>query len=132
MVRSMSASRSPKPKASLEGWHGWDDYAPFYDWENARTVGRSDVPFWCRLARKVARAGGRVLELGCGTGRITLPVARTGVLTVGIDRSGDMLAHARRRVRRSKAGHARLLRGDIRALPFRDGAGFELVMAPYG
>ena len=22
----------------VEGWEGWDDYAPFYDWENARTV----------------------------------------------------------------------------------------------
>lgn len=52
-----------------EGWHGWDAYAAFYDWENARTLGRRDVPFWRRLA---ARAGGPVLELGCGTGRLTI------------------------------------------------------------
>ena len=32
-----------------EGHEGWDDYAPFYDWENARTLGRRDVPFWLRL-----------------------------------------------------------------------------------
>ena len=36
-----------------EGWHGWDDYAPFYDWENARTLGRRDVPFWLRMTGAV-------------------------------------------------------------------------------
>ena len=52
-----------------EGWQGWDEYAPFYDWENAQTLGRRDVPFWRRIA---AAAGGQVLELGCGTGRVSL------------------------------------------------------------
>ena len=62
--------------AKREGWKGWDEYAPFYDWENARTLGRKDVPFW----RQVAIEGkGPVLELGCGTGRISLPLARAGV-----------------------------------------------------
>ena len=45
----------------MEGFEGWDDYAPFYDWENARTLGRRDVPFWRNLA---LNAGGPVLELG--------------------------------------------------------------------
>jgi SAM-dependent methyltransferase len=77
-----------------EGWEGWDQYAPFYDWENARTMGRQDVRFWQDLAR---REGGPVLELGCGTGRITMPVARTGVPVVGVDRSPAMLAYAKQR-----------------------------------
>jgi ubiquinone/menaquinone biosynthesis C-methylase UbiE len=43
-----------------------------------------------------------------------------------------MLARARRRTRRSRHGHRlRLVRGDIRHLPFPD-ASFGLVMAPYG
>ena len=42
-----------------EGWQGWDDYAPFYDWENARTLGRRDVPFWRRVARRRTRSGAR-------------------------------------------------------------------------
>jgi ubiquinone/menaquinone biosynthesis C-methylase UbiE len=112
----------------VEGFEGWDDYAPFYDWENARTLGRRDVAFWRNLART---AGGPVLELGCGTGRITLPLGRAGVPVVGIDRSAKMLARARTRVRRGRlADRVRLIQGDIRFLPFP--RKFALVMAPYG
>ena len=114
----------------MEGWHGWDDYARFYDWENARTVGRRDVGFWRRLAEE---CGAPVLELGCGTGRVSVPVARTVARVVGVDRSQAMLRHARRRLRRGGvAGRLRLVRGDIRALPFPTTGRFRLVMAPYG
>ncbi len=113
-----------------EGWRGWDAYAPFYDWENARTLGRRDVAFWRRLA--VAERG-PVLELGCGTGRITIPIAAAGARIIGIDRSAAMLARGTRRLRRiNRAGAANLVQGDIRALPFRTRPGFSLVMAPYG
>ncbi len=116
--------------AIREGWKGWDDYAPFYDWENAQTLDRRDVQFWRRVA---SRADGRVLELGCGTGRVTLPVARAGVSVIGVDRSADMLAHARRRSKRARLdGNLSWIRGDIRFLPFGKSAGFDLVMAPYG
>jgi SAM-dependent methyltransferase len=121
----------------MEGYEGWDEYAPFYDWENARTLGRRDVPFWRNLA---LQAGGPVLELGCGTGRITLPLGRAAVPIVGIDRSGAMLARARARVARARlASRVRLIRGDIRHLPFaargtraRTNGPFAMVMAPYG
>jgi len=115
-----------------EGWQGWDEYAPFYDWENAQTLGRRDVPFWRRVA---SGARGPVLELGCGTGRVSLPLARAGVDLVGIDRSGPMLDRARTQLRKSSAPgilkSLRLVRGDIRALPFATGA-FSMVLAPYG
>ncbi|MBI2223033.1 MAG: class I SAM-dependent methyltransferase [Acidobacteria bacterium] len=113
-----------------DGAAGWDEYAAFYDWENARTLGRRDVPFWRRLATQV---DGRVLELGCGTGRILLPLARAGIAITGVDRSEPMLAFARRRVRRSRVTplNAGLVRGDIRALPLRRAA-FGMVIAPYG
>jgi SAM-dependent methyltransferase len=111
-----------------QGWEGWDEYAPFYDWENAQTVARRDVAFWQRLA---AAQDGRVLELGCGTGRITVPVARAGADLVGIDRSSEMLARGRKRLRQARQ-RAQLVRGDIRDLPFRRRPGFRLVMAPYG
>jgi len=133
-----------------EGYEGWDEYAAFYDWENARTLGKRDVPFWRSLA---LHCGGPVLELGCGTGRISLPLGRAGVPLVGIDRSSAMLARARTRVRRARlAKGVRLIRGDIRVLPFETAAGnqpivdrrgaprhatqgdrgFAMVLAPYG
>jgi len=115
-----------------EGGQGWDEYAPFYDWENAQTLGRRDVPFWRRVA---ARADGPVLELGCGTGRVSRPLARAGVNVIGIDRSAPMLDRARRQILRSANPQIRqslrLVRGDIRALPFEAGA-FPMVLAPYG
>ena len=112
-----------------EGYEGWDEYAPFYDWENARTLGRRDVPFWRTVG---LGAGGTALELGCGTGRIAMPLGRAGVSLVGIDRSDAMLARARRRVHRARlTGRVSLVRGDIRALPFPLAA-FSLVIAPYG
>jgi ubiquinone/menaquinone biosynthesis C-methylase UbiE len=127
----------------MEGFEGWDDYARFYDWENARTLGRRDVTFWRNLA---LNAGGHVLELGCGTGRISIPLGRASVPVIGIDRSVNMLAHARSRVRRGRlANRVRLIQGDIRSLPFppptaqaspglrrTSDARFPLVIAPYG
>jgi ubiquinone/menaquinone biosynthesis C-methylase UbiE len=116
-----------------EGWQGWDDYAPFYDWENARTRKREDVAFWRQLATRVK---GPVLELGSGTGRISLPLMRAGVSLVGIDRSQLMLRRAARRSkalgsRRRQRGRITLVRGDIRVLPFAPHR-FEMVIAPYG
>jgi ubiquinone/menaquinone biosynthesis C-methylase UbiE len=116
--------------ATRDGSRGWDEYAPFYDWENAKTVARRDIAFWQRLA--VAQES-PVLELGCGTGRIAVPLAKAGIPLVGIDRSAPMLARARRRLKLAGLeNRARLVRGDIRSLPFRSRRGFGLVMAPYG
>jgi SAM-dependent methyltransferase len=52
-----------------------------------------DVGFWLDLTR---RAGGPVLELACGTGRITKPLAAAGVEVIGLDVDPAMLARARK------------------------------------
>ena len=65
-----------------------------------------------------ARARGRVLELGCGTGRLLGQLPRPGV---GVDLSMESLRVARGR---GLAGVA----GDAHRLPFRDGS-FDVVMA---
>src|SRR3989304_636898 len=97
--RRNTSSRSSSPPAPTEGWQGWDDYAAFYDWENAQTLGRRDISFWRGLAERI---GGPILELGCGPGRVSIPVARTGAAFVGVDRSAAMLRRARVRLRRAK------------------------------
>lgn len=125
-MKRSTPSASSAFDSTPEGWEGWDAYAPFYDWENARTLGRRDVAFWVDLAR---RARGPVLELGCGTGRITQPLADAEVAVVGVDRSAPMLARARRRL--ARAANGGLVRADIRTLPFRPES-FSMVLAPYG
>lgn len=62
-----------------------------YD-ELIRSLPLGDVPFYVNEAK---RAHGPVLELACGTGRVTIPVAESGVEIVGLDQSASMLATAR-------------------------------------
>lgn len=71
-------------------------YAPEYDAVHARhydgaydTIrAPADVAFYGQLARET---GGPVLEVGCGTGRVLLPIAREGLACVGLDASPAML-----------------------------------------
>lgn len=85
----------------------------------------------CREQRHPRHAP--VLELGCGAGRITLPLLRQGTSVVGIDLSRPMLDRALERI--TAAGGrlhapAHLLLADMRALPFADGA-FERILCPF-
>lgn len=64
--------------------------AEFYDMEFAER--NHELPFFRHLARA---ADGPVLEVACGTGRLTLPIAREGVDITGLDVSPTMLAKAR-------------------------------------
>jgi len=50
-----------------------------------------DLPLWLNLA---AEAGGPVLEVGCGTGRLLLPLAQAGHTLTGLDLSDTALAAA--------------------------------------
>jgi SAM-dependent methyltransferase len=77
-----------------------DDYyldprvAEAYD---AETIVRDDIPFYVELAKEAAARGESVLELACGTGRVTIPIAQAGLNVVGLDRSPAMLDVARRK-----------------------------------
>jgi len=63
--------------------------ARHYDAINAELrSGSQDAAFYLSLARE---SGGPVLELGCGTGRVLLPIALEGISCVGVDASRDML-----------------------------------------
>lgn len=67
------------------------DVARYYDAENADLV--EDLPAYELL---VERFGAPVLEIGCGTGRVALYLARNGARVVGVDPSEAMLERARR------------------------------------
>ena len=71
------------------------------------------------------RAGGPVLELACGTGRLTLPLARDGHAVVGLDTSRPMLAAARRKAWECGLDVA-FIQGDMR--DFDLGGRFALVI----
>lgn len=71
------------------------------DWDAAKYHRISDPQLaWGRIvsARLAPIAGERILDVGCGTGRLTEEIARTpGILVVGLDRSAAMLSEASRR-----------------------------------
>ena len=94
----------------FEQWFGEEYHAlyPHRDDEDARRA--------VALIRRVVgwKAGDRVLDLACGPGRHAAELERLGARVVGFDLSRAMLRRARERVR------ATLVRGDMRALPFRD------------
>ncbi|MEM0965130.1 MAG: class I SAM-dependent methyltransferase [Verrucomicrobiota bacterium] len=60
----------------------------YYDQAYAAKPNLVDAPFYLELAKEI---GGPVLELGCGTGRILLPIARAGIRITGLDVSEPML-----------------------------------------
>ncbi|HEU4449173.1 MAG TPA: methyltransferase domain-containing protein [Gaiellaceae bacterium] len=103
----------------------YDAIAELYDlWSRSVT---EDVGFYVAEARK---AGGPVVELGVGTGRIAVPVAEAGVPVIGVDSSAGMLEVCRRRA--AAVGVERLLElrlGDLRAPPVDERV--RLVLSPF-
>jgi SAM-dependent methyltransferase len=91
----------------------------------AQMTAPADLPFYRAL---VAEHGGPVLELGCGTGRIALELAREGVEVVGVELSPAMLDFARRKADAAGVAVTWAL-GDIRS--FDLGRTFPLVLLPY-
>jgi ubiquinone/menaquinone biosynthesis C-methylase UbiE len=80
-----------------------------------------------RLARMVtsgwvAAAEATVLDVACGPGTFTLPLAGRVRHALGLDFTGAMLERARAGATRAGRNNVRFLRGNVYALPFRDGA----------
>jgi SAM-dependent methyltransferase len=87
-----------------------------------------DLAFWAELC---GEWGGPVLELGCGTGRVSIPLARAGLEVVGVDLAEPMLAVARRRLEAEPMPvrrRVRLLRADMR--DFRADTTFACAIIP--
>jgi SAM-dependent methyltransferase len=109
----------------------WDDPV-LYDLENADDPA-FDLAFWTGLLESLHPA--RVLELACGTGRVTVPLARLGIASdiVGIDSSPRFIAAARKRLAAEPVGVrdvVTFVEGDMRAPAARPGV-FDLVAIPF-
>jgi ubiquinone/menaquinone biosynthesis C-methylase UbiE len=71
----------------------YDTIARFYDAENDEMI--DDLDLYSDLADEI---GGPVLDVGCGSGRVMLHLAREGQRVVGVDFSEVMLARGRRKL----------------------------------
>jgi SAM-dependent methyltransferase len=103
--------------------------AKYYDSAYAAKQDLVDLPFYLDLAEQ---AGGSILELACGTGRVLLPIARKGIEIHGVDNSRPMLEILKSHL----AGEPREVRqrvtlhdGDMR--DFQLGEQFPLVIIPF-
>ena len=66
---------------------------PNYDIEEGERTARR-IAFYCDLAKRV---GGPVLEIACGSGLVTIPIAALGLDVTGVDLAQPMLEHARKK-----------------------------------
>jgi ubiquinone/menaquinone biosynthesis C-methylase UbiE len=99
----------------------WDAFfSDFYLRAYAGDDSRADAEAEAEAAARLSgcEPGGDLLDVPCGFGRHSVPLARAGYRVVGVDRSESLLAEARRRAggeRWPKLSHA-----DYRELPFGD------------
>ena len=103
--------------------------AKYYDAAYSAKEDLVDRDFYLDLAREY---GGPVLEFGCGTGRITFPLARQGVDVTGIDASRAMLEVLRAKLADEPAAikrRVRVVEGDFRTLCLGDQ--FPMVVIPF-
>jgi SAM-dependent methyltransferase len=93
---------------------------------------RDDVAFYRRVAGELLGGPGRILELGCGEGRLTLPLLRDGHEVVALDHAPPMLEALRGRLAAAgpaTAARCRVVEGDLRT--FSVGGRFPLVLAAF-
>lgn len=101
--------------------------AAYYDRAYKRY--KADIDFYLQVALE---HGGPILELGCGTGRVTIPLARAGFEVHGVDLSAPMLEAAADKVAAESdevRSRITLCRGDIRRLSLK--RTFRLILSPF-
>jgi len=106
----------------------YDPVAEYYD-HVPDYRNRKDVSFFVELAQKI---NGSVLEIGSGTGRILIPIARKGTSVTGLDNSETMLELCRNKLKKEPKEvrkRVKLLHEDMRK--FDAGVEFNLIISPF-
>jgi SAM-dependent methyltransferase len=114
---------NPEPRASGDYLGGIYLDGRHYDLQHAGFT--DDIPFYLKQAREL---GGEALELACGTGRITIPLAEAGLSITGLDLEEAMLRRARAKAA-EKGVTVEWVRGDCRSLDL--GRKFDLIFFPF-
>ena len=104
--------------------------AAFYDRLGAEGLAARTAPSWddrtlCRL-REMLTPGQRVLDAGCGYGRIAIPLGRSGYEVTGLDLSDALLRAARERAGQQGTS-VRWVRGSMCRMPLLDSS-FDVVL----
>ena len=86
--------------------------AQFYDLDT-REVTKVDIPFYLEQA---AKTSGGILELACGTGRITIPLANAGHEIWGVELSESMIRQFKHKIKdlpKETSARIHLIQGDM-------------------
>jgi SAM-dependent methyltransferase len=102
-------------------------YADYYDLLYRDKDYAGEARYVHALLARHGKAPGALLDLGCGTGRHAVELARLGYDACGIDASERMIAHARARTPPELAARLEFSTGDVRAA--RLGRHFDAVVA---
>ena len=110
------------------GYEDQEFVSEFYDamYDN---LARRDIEFFVNYAKK---ASGKILELGCGTGRVLIPTAVAGCEITGLDYSSFMLQKCREKVAKlpvETRTNIRLIQGDM--TNFTTGEKYALATIPF-
>ncbi|MFW5811961.1 MAG: class I SAM-dependent methyltransferase [Alkalispirochaetaceae bacterium] len=108
--------------------------APYYDLDTV-TYGSEDIRFYRRQADELSRPPEktRILELACGTGRVSIPLARAGYSVVGLDLSEAMLRIFQDKLARQPGGvgsRVSVYHGDMADFDL-PGPPFDLIIIPF-
>jgi 2-polyprenyl-3-methyl-5-hydroxy-6-metoxy-1,4-benzoquinol methylase len=116
---------SQKPEVSMKQWYEvlFANYANQYD-NQPFTVGTIGEVDFIEAEINHNRAS-RILDIGCGTGRHSVELARRGYSVVGVDLSDSMLAKARAKAQASGVS-VEFIQADARHLQYRNE--FDLVI----
>ena len=116
--------------SSAQHQFSYDLIARFYDHDMGLSAPAGDVAFYVKAGLE---ATGRILEVGCGTGRIALPLVEAGCQVLGVDVSLPMLKKMSQNAfaRLSRSQQTRLIWAcmDMKALGISET--FSLILCPY-